>query len=216
MKKSIKGFLCAHFLLLSSVLSVVISLLYSIKGIQTEFKTGTWFIIGANLAYPLIAFFIKEKSVPYYLVCYMVLLVFLTAFEKTFLFNNFSAFLIMIIAAMIKPKFEVPGILLYLMVVILAFVLNEESLLLFLIHLSRTLWFSIAFIYAMSLRFGHSDLVLYDDEKKILDQLLDGKMYQKEVEGFSENTVYRKLKAARERNNCATREELIELYRKTR
>ena len=37
---------------------------------------------------------------------------------------------------------------------------------------------------------------------------------QKEVEGFSENTIYRKLKAARERNGNITRDQLVELYRK--
>lgn len=45
-------------------------------------------------------------------------------------------------------------------------------------------------------------------------QLCDGKIYQKEVEGFSENTVYRKLKAARERNGNITREQLVELFKK--
>ncbi len=47
----------------------------------------------------------------------------------------------------------------------------------------------------------------------ILDQLCEGKVYQKEVEGFSENTVYRKLKAARERNGNVTREQLVDAYR---
>ncbi|UKI56497.1 MAG: hypothetical protein L6V90_04970 [Treponema succinifaciens] len=51
---------------------------------------------------------------------------------------------------------------------------------------------------------------------KILEQLCDGKIYQKEVEGFSENTVYRKLKAARERNGNITREQLISLFKKER
>lgn len=216
MKNSIKSFFVTHFLLVTSVLSFLISMLYLIKGMQTEFKPGTWFIVGVNLAYPFVAFFLRGKGIPFYLAGYAVLLVFLTAFEKTFLFNNFSALLVVFVAAMMKPKFEIPGIILYLITVTVAFVLNEESLLLFLIHVVRTLWFFVAFIYAMSLRFGHSELVLYEDEKRILDQLLDGKMYQKEVEGFSENTVYRKLKAARERNNCATRDELIELYRKSR
>ena len=42
----------------------------------------------------------------------------------------------------------------------------------------------------------------------------NGKIYQKEVEGFSENTVYRKLKAARERNGNITKEELLKLFKK--
>ena len=62
--------------------------------------------------------------------------------------------------------------------------------------------------------FERKKLVLFEDEKMILDQLCEGKVYQKEVEGFSENTIYRKLKAARERNGNISRDELVEKYRK--
>ena len=61
-----------------------------------------------------------------------------------------------------------------------------------------------------------SKTIDYLSEVKILEQLCDGKVYQKEVEGFSENTVYRKLKAARERNGNITREQLIDLFKKER
>ena len=63
-------------------------------------------------------------------------------------------------------------------------------------------------------QFERKTLVLYEDEIKILEQLSNGKIYQKEVEGFSENTVYRKLKAARERNGNITKEELLKLFKK--
>ena len=70
------------------------------------------------------------------------------------------------------------------------------------------------YIYVLNNRFERKKLILYEDEIKILEQLRSGKMYQKEVEGFSENTVYRKLKAARERNGNITKDELLELYKK--
>ena len=67
--------------------------------------------------------------------------------------------------------------------------------------------------FVLSDKFRRKKLVLYEDERMILDQLCEGKVYQKEVEGFSENTVYRKLKAARERNGNVTREQLVDAYR---
>jgi hypothetical protein len=54
-------------------------------------------------------------------------------------------------------------------------------------------------------------LKLTDDERKILDEMLDGKM-QKEIEIFSAQTISAKVKAARERNLCETTAELLSMY----
>lgn len=54
-------------------------------------------------------------------------------------------------------------------------------------------------------------LKLTEDERKILDQLVDGKM-QKEISNWSEQTVSAKIKAARERNLCETTSELMTMY----
>ena len=210
-----KKYAYLHFPLLSSILSVVISILYSVKGLQTEFMVGTWCIIVANLAYVPLVLLFRTKFVPYFLAIYSVLLVFLTGFEKTFLFNNYTPLFVIFIASVFSPRHELHFLLLYFICAATAFVLNEESTILFLIHVARAFWFVLAFYCAVYMKQGSDDLVLSDDECKILDQLLDGKTYQKEVSGFSENTIYRKLKAARERNGCSTREELVERYRKS-
>jgi len=54
-------------------------------------------------------------------------------------------------------------------------------------------------------------LKLTDDERKILDELVDGKL-QKEIELFSPQTITAKVKSARERNLCETTAELISMY----
>lgn len=208
-----KKYVSLHFPVLSSILSVVISLLYFAKGLQTEFIIGTWWIIVVNLVYVPLALIFRTKVVPYFLAIYSVLLVFLTAFEKTFLFNNYTPLFVVFIASIFSPRHELHFLVLYFICAATAFVLNEESTILFLIHVVRAFWFVMAYYCAVSMKQGSDDLVLFDDERKILDQLLDGKTYQKEVSGFSENTIYRKLKAARERNGCSTREELVERYR---
>jgi hypothetical protein len=54
-------------------------------------------------------------------------------------------------------------------------------------------------------------LKLTNDEKKILDEMLDGKR-QKEIGIYSEQTISAKVKAARERNFCETTAELLSMY----
>lgn len=49
-------------------------------------------------------------------------------------------------------------------------------------------------------------------EEKILNQIISGKE-KWDIPGYTEVTVYRKLKNARIKNNCETNDELIEKYR---
>lgn len=54
-------------------------------------------------------------------------------------------------------------------------------------------------------------IILTPDEMNIINQLKDGRPV-KQIDGFSEATVYRKLKDAKERNNLKNTEELIKNY----
>lgn len=54
-------------------------------------------------------------------------------------------------------------------------------------------------------------LKLKDDERQILDEMLDGKL-QKEIGIYSQQTITAKVKAARERNLCETTAELLSMY----
>jgi len=207
-------FLNDHFVLFTSVLSGIICALYIWKGFNEGFFIGTCIIAVMNFIYVLVAAFFKRKCFSYFYLVYSVILVFLIAFEKTFLFNNFTALFIVCIVVMIKPKVKYIAMLLYFAAVCVAFSINGESVFHFLIHIVRGIWFIGSIFFVLENQFERKRLVLYEDEVKILEQLCDGKIYQKEVEGFSENTVYRKLKAARERNGNITREQLVELFRK--
>ena len=135
------------------------------------------------------------------------------AFEQTYLYNNYSALFIICVVIMIQPKIRIPAIIMYFVLVTIAFALNEEILYHYFIHVVRSIWYIGLVDFVLSDKFRRKKLVLYEDERMILDQLCEGKVYQKEVEGFSENTVYRKLKAARERNGNVTREQLVDAYR---
>ena len=215
MKKSFFGvFLNDHFVLFTSVISGFLCALYVWKGFSEGFFIGTWVIALMNFLYIPAAAIFKRKCFSYFYLVYAVILVFMIAFEKTFLFNNYTALFLVCIVIMIKPQVRFVAISLYIAAICVAFSINGESVFHFLIHLTRTFWFFGTVFFVTENNFERKKLILYEDEIKILAQLCDGKIYQKEVEGFSENTVYRKLKAARERNGNLTREQLVELFKK--
>lgn len=206
-------FLSDNFTLFTCILSAIISVLYVGLGFEDGFNTGVWLILSINVLYiPCVLIFTK-KSFPYFYMVYSLILVFILAFEKTFLFNNFSALFILSIVILYNQKLELPGYILYFISTTIAFVLNEESLVHYLSHIARSLWFIQILTVTIHRTYTRKKLILYDDEKEILRQLSNGKVYQKEVIGFSENTIYRKLKSARERNGNITRDELVELFR---
>ncbi len=210
------GFLSDHFVLFTGILSGVLCLLYVWKDVSEGFFVGTWIVALMNFLYIPAAFLFRRKCFSYFYLVYAVILVFMIAFEKTFLFNNFTALFLVCIVIMIKPRIKYIALVLYFSVVCVAFSVNGESLCNFLIHISRSIWFVGSVFFVLDNQFERKKLVLYEDEVKILEQLSGGKIYQKEVEGFSENTVYRKLKAARERNGNLTREQLMDLFKKER
>lgn len=215
MKKSFFGvFLNDHFVLFTGVLSGILCALYVWKGFSEGFFIGTWIIALMNFLYIPAAAIFRRKCFSYFYLIYAVILVFMIAFEKTFLFNNYTALFLVCIVIMIKPQVRFVAISLYIAAICVAFSINGESVFHFLIHLTRTIWFFGTVFFVTENNFERKKLILYEDEIKILLQLCDGKIYQKEVEGFSENTVYRKLKAARERNGNLTREQLVELFKK--
>lgn len=211
---SVKQFVNKNFVFLSSAFSFLIATLYFLKGLQSGFLLGTWIVLAMNLIFiPLVLIF-RQKCFSCFCIVYAVVLVFLTAFEKTLLLNNFTPLFWVCIVIGLKPKWKWFSLSAYFVSVCIAFALNEESALCFLIHIVRSLWFILCVFYVLDNHFNRKKLILYEDEKEILNQLLEGKVYQKEVTGFSENTIYRKLKAARERNGCKSRDELLDLYRK--
>lgn len=203
-----------NFLLYTCILSAILGVLYIVRGIQDGFKIVTIVVIAFDFLYVPLALIFKRKSFVWFCLVYALVLIFVIAFTKTYLYNNFTSLFIICIIIMIQPKFEISAIVAYFVMVSVAFTINDESLLNYFIHLTRSCWFIIIVSFVVSNKFERKSLILYEDEIKILTQLADGKHYQKEVQGFSENTIYRKLKAARERNGNITREQLVELFKK--
>lgn len=57
-------------------------------------------------------------------------------------------------------------------------------------------------------------MILTPDEIEILKKLESG-YSKKQIEGYSEASIYRKLTEARERNSCTNNDELLKLYKKS-
>jgi uncharacterized membrane protein YvlD (DUF360 family) len=213
MKKRFLNFLNDSLALQTSILSGIICLLYIWKSCLENFSVGISIVIAMDFIYIPLAIFFGRKCISYFYLFYSIALIFITAFEKTFLFNNFTALFIVCIVISLHPKIEKPALAFYFLAITISFSLNEEKLYHFLIHVTRSVIFIISVRFIMTNEFQkRKKLILSDDEIKIIEQLANGKTYQKEVTGFSENTVYRKLKAARERNGNITREQLLDLY----
>lgn len=213
MGKKIVRNLKDRFVISTSVLSLLLSVLCIWKGVQTGFEVWGWIIITMNFLYVPLALFCGKKAFPYFYLAYSAVLIFVTAFDRTLLYNNYTALFMTAIVVMLYPKMRWVALVFYFALVSVAFCINGELLVNFFIHVVRSLWFIGIVEYVLNDKFRRKKLILYEDERNIIEQLCTGMVYQKEVVGFSENTIYRKLKAARERNGNISREELVKRYR---
>lgn len=201
-----------RFLTITSILSLILGLLYVWKGFTQGFYTGTYIIISFSILYIPTVFFFGRNGFVYFNLVYGIVLVFIIAFYKSFLYNNYTGLLAMFVVMMIKPKLKWPAIILYGIAVCIAFIFNEENICNFIIHCCRSAWLFILFDTILTERYEPKKLVLYDDEIKILTALSKNKLQKSlEVEGFSESTIYRRIRAAMKRNNLS-KKELLEAF----
>ena len=126
-------------------------------------------------------------------------------------FYNYATIFFMLVAIGADPKLKKVAPLVYLLNVFIAYTMKRLGITPFSIHLVYCLMFftKIGYIFTVN---KPSKLNLTDDERKILDLKLQGKM-QKEIGLYSQQTISAKIKNARERNMCETTEELVSKYR---
>lgn len=125
-------------------------------------------------------------------------------------FYNYSSALYLIIAYSAYPKIKPQAIILFMLNMLYSFSLQRLpptsagfQICYWLMYENLKLW-----LFTVN---PAVTLKLKDDERKILDQMLEGKL-QKEVDLYTPQTVTAKVKAARERNLCETTQELLTLY----
>lgn len=203
-----------QFVLVTTILSLVLALLYLWKGFMEHFYTGTFIVIGMALIYIPVVWIFRRPGFAIFNLVYSVVLVFIIAFHDTFLYNNFTGLLAVFIVMMVAPALKWPALIIYFVAVSIAFALNEENLIHYFIHITRSAWLFHIFNHVLSSKFQRRKLILYDDERKILTELSKNKLQKSiELEGFSESTIYRRIRSAMKRNNL-TKKQLIEEFKK--
>lgn len=203
-----------QFLLITTALSFLIGILYFWKGISEGFYTSTYIVIAMALIYIPTVWIFRRPGFAVFNLIYSVILVFIIAFNDTYLYNNFTGLIAVFVVMMIAPKLKWPAAILYFLAVSVAFALNEENLCHYFIHITRAGWLFYIFNHVLVAKYERKKLILYDDERKILTELSKNRLQKSiELEGFSESTIYRRIKSAMKRNNL-TKKQLLEEFKK--
>ena len=147
-----------------------------------------------------------RKGLAYALLIYSCALVYINNFY------NYATIFFMLIAIGANPKIKKVAPLIYIVNVVISFTLKRLGIIPFLIHVTYVYLFQIKMKYVFAVN-KPEKLNLTDDERKILDLKLEGKM-QKEIDLYSPQTITAKIKSVRERNLCETTEELMAKYAK--
>lgn len=202
-----------ELVLSTALISVVIVCLCVWKGFQEGFSVTSYIMMFLNLLYALLILVFKKLCVPYFCLGYAMFLTFIIAFSKTFLYNNYTGLLIVIIAILFLPGLKKIGFLLYFIATSISFALNEENLCHYFLHLAGFVWIFLMFDFIISEKYLRKKLILYDDEIKILNELSKNRLQKSiELEGFSESTIYRRIKSACKRNHLS-KKQLIEQFK---
>lgn len=203
-----------HFLIFSSILSFIIALLYCWKSVTEGFLPVSYVIIACSILYIPIVWTFGRFGFTLFNLFYAIVLVFVIAFNKSALYNNYTGLIAVFIVMMVAPKLKWISVGIYAIAVVIAFLLNEENVCHFLIHISRAIWLFHIFNHLLISKYDRRKLILYDDERKILTELSKNRLQKSiEFEGFSESTIYRRIKAAMKRNNL-TKKQLLEEFQK--
>lgn len=145
-----------------------------------------------------------RKGLAYGLLAYSCVLVYINSFY------NYATIFFMLIAIGAHPKLRKVAPWVYFVNVVISYTLKRLGIIPFLIHITYIAMFSIKTKYIFAVN-KPSKLNLTDDERLILNELLEGKM-QKEIELYSQQTITAKIKNARERNMCDTTSTLLAKY----
>ena len=185
----------------------VVHLLLAFFHLVYSFRTDYWqcYVRSAFCLFiALSIFFFQRPGFSVSILIYAYTLLYLNNFY------NYTSCVLVIFAIIITPKLTIPALILYGANLIPALVYRQNELPTIGIHILNCVWIA-AFVMLVIFKRTKSTLELTDKERDVLDQMASGKL-QKQVEGYSPNTVTKLLKSAQERNKCSTKTELISRY----
>ena len=123
---------------------------------------------------------------------------------------NPVSFILVSVVAIRHRKFMIPLFVMYTMAVLVCLGVAQRSWRHGAWHLLFCIWWYYVVI-DIKKELGKR-LYLTVSESRIIKQMAEGKTI-KEIDGFSQSTIFEKLKKARERNKIGSNEKLVTLYR---
>lgn len=204
----IKSFPTDNLCLVIAITNTVLAISMYVSPEQHNFFF--WFTLGFRILTPIIALLFGGKGlwILYFIFCNV------KALDITY--NNYTVVAILSVLFALTPKvtkqqaYFVAG--LYITDVFIVAGLHNKTLFYIYTHIMLSAQYVTAMWKMKVTNSKQKFFILTQDELEILNQLKDGNV-KKQVEGFSETTIYRKLTEARVRNGCKTNNELLEKYK---
>ena len=147
------------------------------------------------------------NCLPYFLLVYCFIYL---PFEE---FDNYTSLFLLCSAISLKKKLRFCFIP-YIIETITTYMLTGKQISHISVSVLYILFFWQVYVYIQDRHADTEPLDLKEDEIRILQELAKGKQ-QKEIDFYSHVTVSKKLKEARERNNCISTDELVTKYKST-
>ena len=192
------------------ILLTLFHLAYALFGNGAELRLGInkeWHFYaraGFCLLIAVNTFFFHRKGFSVTLVLYACVLLYINSFY------NYTSFLFILFAVHAVPTMRNFTLVLYALNGFAAFALHEYGILAVGIHALNCYLYFLLSKHLLSSK-SPDKLILTDSEDAILKELADGKM-QKEIDMFSQTTITKKLRDAKERNLCKSTNDLIRRY----
>lgn len=128
-------------------------------------------------------------------------------------FDNYTSLFLLCSAISLNKKLRFCYIP-YIVETITVYMLNDMEISHISVSVLYVLFFWQVYIFIQNRHADVTPLDLKEDEIKILQELAKGKQ-QKEIDFYSHVTVSKKMREARERNNCISTDELVTKFKST-
>lgn len=174
-----------------------------------------WISLAFRASFPLVALFFGSRG------AWVAYFIYTNLHALNMSYDDFTAVAVICVLFSLLPKVTkgraIAVTSLYLVDVFVVASLHDKEPYHIFVHLVGCICFSLA-MWKLKVTTPHAasgPLSLLPDEEAILEQLAAGVLI-KNIEGYSENTIYSNLKKARGRNGCKTNEALILAFKKER
>ena len=195
-----------HLLLKSVICVSVLSMCHWIQFVNSGYMIQPLVRAICATTYVVTAILFGKKSWPIALFVWAMALVYFNRF------CNYTSFIMILIAIGRNKSLKFPYIYSYFIAVIVCLYLYKDTYTHLLIHVGGCYFFYNVYLVIMNfVEPNQVPLDLTSEEEDILKQMAEGKEI-KSVSGYSQNTIYDKLKSARKRNGCLFNKDLKERY----